>query len=175
MIAEIIETAALEIERAHRLNEIAQRVDASECLRPFWHARNGGNQTAQENEDDEEEKHHEGCLLRGVGIVGHDESHARNHEDEEGGKEEDDRDVAHWLLSVDEESQHHRIAQYQQAHYPVRYQLGEDEVKLAHRGYVDLFDGSLLLLAHDVEGREESYEQYQEHRHQAWYHEELII
>ena len=161
-MAKLVEAAALEIECAHRLDEIAQWIDASERLRPFWHTRNGGDQTAQENEDDEEEEHHESCLLRGVGIVGDDESHARNHEDEEGGEEEDDPDVPHWLLSVDEASQEHGIAQYQQAHYPVRYQFGENEVELAHWGYIDLLDGSLLLLAHDVEGREETYEQYQE-------------
>ena len=144
-MAKLIEAAALEVKRAHRLDEIAQRVDARESLRPFWHARNGGDQTAQENEDDQEEEHHEGCLLGGIGIVGYYQTHARHHEDEEGGKEEDDPDVAHRLLSVDEASENHGVTQYQQAHYPVRYQFGENEVELAHWGYIDLLDGSCLL------------------------------
>lgn len=42
MVAKLVEIAALEIERAHRLDEIAQRIDASERLRPFWHTRNWG-------------------------------------------------------------------------------------------------------------------------------------
>ena len=50
---------------------------------------------------------------------------------------------------------------------PIRNQLGEDEVKLSHRGYIDLFDGSLLLLSHDVEGREEACELNQAYH--AWH------
>ena len=41
-MAEVIEAAALEVERAHRLDEIAQWIDASERLRPFWHTRYWG-------------------------------------------------------------------------------------------------------------------------------------
>ena len=60
VMAKLVEAAALEIECAHRLDEIAQGIDASERLRPFWHTRYRCDQSAQENEDDQEEEHHEG-------------------------------------------------------------------------------------------------------------------
>ena len=42
VMAKLVEAATLEIECAHRLDEIAQRVDARERLRPFWHTRYWG-------------------------------------------------------------------------------------------------------------------------------------
>lgn len=69
---QIRQCAAFEIEHAHHLIEVRQRIDAGNPLRPHRHTGDRSKETAEQNKNKQEEKRNEHSLLHRGGIVGND-------------------------------------------------------------------------------------------------------
>ena len=169
------ERAALEIDHAHHLDEVAQGIEPRDVLRPRRHTAYGREQPAHQDEDHQEEEHDEQRLLHGGGVVADDQPQARHHEDVDGGEEVDGKHVARRHQPVCRPCEEHGVGEHEEAHRPVGHEFGEDEGELAHGRDVHLLDGALLLLAHDVEGGQEAGEQREHHHHQRGHHEHLVV
>ena len=78
---QIRQRAAFEIEHAHHLIEVHQRIDAGNPLRPHRHTGDRSKKTAEQNKNKQEEKRNEHGLLHRGGIVGNDQSHTGHNQD----------------------------------------------------------------------------------------------
>ena len=172
---EVGDGAALDVDATEGLNEVAHRVEQGEPLGPFGHGADGGEQTGEEDEDDEEEVHGQGCLLGVAAIVADDETCGRDQEAVEADEEEEQREAAQGHEAPDATGSGQPQQRHKQTHHPVGNELGKDELELADRRDVDLFDGTPLLLAYDIERRKEAYDEGEDQGEDGGYHVEAIV
>ena len=88
----------------------------------------------------------------------------------DGSEQIDDPHIAYRQQPVDKPGDTGAYREQDKTDNPERYQFGEQKQGLRDRCHVDLFDRSLLLFAHDVQGGKETADKRQQEGHDTGNH-----
>lgn len=158
--------ASFEINRAHNLNKISQRIENGDGLRPCGHTAHGRKNAAHQNHNDCKKEHDEHCLLHIGRMIGNNQSETGKNQHKYHGKQINGGDTSHRHKSVYERRQPETDGEHAKTDNPVGNQLCQNEDKFAYRRYVYLFDGAFFLFAHNVERRQKSAQNGEQNHHQ---------
>ena len=174
-MGDALECAATDEDGTDGINEIVHGVDIGGQIGPRGHATGGRKQTAEQHETHHEEPHDEHGLLHGVAVVGNNESERREEQGQQYGQQIDEEKRPLARDAIDQPRQDEADGEHQQTDKPIGYQFCQDKRPFGDWRDVDLLDGALLLLAHNVQGRQESAEHHHQYAHQGGNHEDLIV
>ena len=120
------------------------------------HRLDGCEYSAHQHEHHTEEPDDEHGLAGIVAVVG-DQQTERSHDYDVGECEDHDVQQASPAAIAEHGIRQAKTGEdHEERHGHIRDHLAEDEGGLAHRGHVDLLDGTAFLLRDDVQGRQEN-------------------
>ena len=141
---------------ADGVDEIVHGVDVGGQVRPVGHGARRREEPAEQHQADDEEPHHEDGLLQGVAVVADEQAERREEQGEQHGEHVDEPQRSLAGDAIDGTSQQQTDGDDEKGNEPVGNELGQDERPLRNGCDVDLLDGAGFLLAHYVQGGQES-------------------
>ena len=174
-MGDVGEVTAADEDGAHGIDEVVHGVDVGGQVGPVGHGACGREESAEQEQTYDEEPHHEDGLLHGFAVVGDDESERREEERQEHGEEVDEPQRTLTGDAIDGPRQHEAHGDDEECDDPIGYELGHDERPLGDGCDVHLLDGACLLLAHDVQRRQEAAHQHHDECEEGGNHEHFVV
>ena len=138
-------STSFEIDQAHYLHKIFQRIEYSNDLRPLGHTGYRGKQSAHQDENHDEEKHDEHRLLYRIGIIRDNQPEPRNNQYIYGRKQKYRQQATCGIYPVHQSCQNHTQSQYDKPDDPIGYEFRQYKHGFFYRCYIDLFYRSGLF------------------------------
>ena len=175
LMDDAVHVAATDKDGADGIDEIMHGIDVGGEVSQVGHGARGGEETAEQQHTDDEEPHDEDGLLHGVAIVGDDQSEAAEEQCQKHGEKIDQQQGALTGDAIDEPREHKTDGDQEEGDEPIGDNLSKDKRAFGDGGDIDLLDGALLLLAHDIQCRQEARHQHQQDGKEGGNHEYLVV